>query len=39
MAAKGFAAPLADTLTGRGTDPYAAAQRLIEQTIRKEYPA
>ncbi len=37
--AKAFAAPLADTLTGRGTDPYAAAQRLIEQTIRKEYPA
>lgn len=37
--AKGFAAPLADLLTERGTDPYAAAQRLIEQTIRKEYPA
>ncbi len=37
--AKAFAAPLADMLAERGTDPYAAAQRLIEQTIRKEYPA
>lgn len=36
---KDFAPALAGALAGRDTDPYAAAQRLIEQTIRKEYSA
>ena len=36
---KDFAPALAAALAGRDTDPYAAAQRLIEQTIRKEYIA
>ena len=35
--AKSFAPALADTLSRRGTDPYAAARQLIAQTIRKEY--
>lgn len=35
--AHGFAPPLATDLAGRATDPYAAAQSLIRQTLRKEY--
>lgn len=36
---KDFAPALAAALAARAHDPYAAAQALIEQTIRKEYPA
>lgn len=35
--AEAFAPALAVTLTGRGTDPYAAARQLIAKTIREEY--
>ena len=35
--AKALAPPLAATLSARHTDPYAAAQALIAQTIQKEY--
>jgi LAO/AO transport system kinase len=35
--ARGLAPPLAERLADRGTDPYAAAQSLIAQTLRKEY--
>ncbi|MCW5657092.1 MAG: methylmalonyl Co-A mutase-associated GTPase MeaB [Burkholderiaceae bacterium] len=35
--ASAFAPALAETLSGRQTDPYAAARQLISKTIRKEY--
>lgn len=35
--AEAFAPALAQTLIGRGTDPYAAARQLIAKTIREEY--
>jgi LAO/AO transport system kinase len=34
---RALAAPLALRLAERGTDPYSAAQSLIEQTLKKEY--
>ncbi|MBK9133133.1 MAG: methylmalonyl Co-A mutase-associated GTPase MeaB [Betaproteobacteria bacterium] len=37
VGARAFAPELAQTLTGRETDPYAAAQRLIAQTLRTEF--